>query len=203
MLKAKAKAAATAAAQKRKAAAAAAAAQEAAAQQAAAAASGMGIPSTTRSGRGIRPNVTQYWADSASNILAPGGSIQRIGYDQTAFEEALRVVVFGEEARAEGEPGALAAGSEAGLVERPGKRVFGEDGTVVKVGEEGEKEEKEAEEEQAEGEKYKTNKEDLATVLSALDVPSALASQSLRSHKGDLAATLRDLSAPKSTIVAA
>ncbi|GAA5829724.1 hypothetical protein JCM11251_000260 [Rhodosporidiobolus azoricus] len=200
MLKAKAKAAATAAAAKRKAAAQAAAAQEAAAQQAAAAASGLGIPSTTRSGRGIRPNVTQYWADSTSNLLAPGGSIQRIGYDQSAFEEAVRVVIFGEEpssASEEGKEGALK--SEVGLIERPGKRVFGEEGEVEYVGKEkeGEKGDEEKKEEGQEG--YKTNKEDLAVLLSALDIPPALASQSLRSHKGDLAATLRDLSAPRST----
>lgn len=37
---------------------------------------------------------TEYWVDSAANILAPGGSIQRIGYDQTSFDEAYRVVAL-------------------------------------------------------------------------------------------------------------
>ncbi|GAA6037028.1 hypothetical protein JCM8097_005515 [Rhodosporidiobolus ruineniae] len=185
MLKAKMKAAATAAAAKKKAAAAAAAQQEQAAQQAAAAASGMGV-STTRSGRGIRPNVTQYWADSSAQLLAPGGSIQRIGYDQAAFEEAIRVVVFGNE------PSPEASTSKVGLIEP-------KEGKEKKEG--GEKG-KEGEEEKEGGEGYKTNKEDLAVVTAALDLPAALASSALRSHKGDLEATLRDLSAPQAVLAA-
>ncbi|GAA5896176.1 hypothetical protein JCM5296_007254 [Sporobolomyces johnsonii] len=180
MLKAKAKAAATAAAAKRKAAAAAAAAAEAAAQQAQAATSGVGV-STTRSGRGIRPNVTQYWADSASNILAPGGSIQRIGYDQAGFEEAFRVVVMGLEPTpvADGEAGP----SRVGMIDAQG----------------GAKEEQgEAKEEgKDEQEPFKINKDDLALIVNNLDVPPAVASRTLRAHKGDMAATLRELTGPR------
>ncbi|BGP46285.1 hypothetical protein JCM10450v2_002127 [Rhodotorula kratochvilovae] len=172
MLKAKAKAAATAAAQKRKAAAAAAAAQEAAAQQAAQAATAQAVPNGPRGSRG-RAGVTQFWADSPAARLAAGGSIQRIGYDAAAFDEAVRVVILGE-APAEGNEVEQAAG------------------VIPAAATEGEKEVKEVKEvEGAEG--YKTNKEDLATVVDALDVPSALASQTLRAHKGDLAATLAEL----------
>ncbi|GAA5971560.1 hypothetical protein JCM11641_000640 [Rhodosporidiobolus odoratus] len=190
MLKAKAKAAATAAAQKRKAAAAAAAQQEAAAQQAAAAASGVGLQSTTRSGRGLRPQVTlnvrnlnarfitEYWVDSASSILAPGGSIQRVGYDQAAFEEAVRVIIFGNE------PSEGFELSQAGLIEE--KKVI--------------EEEKKGKEEKEDG--YKTNKEDLAVILENLSVPSALAAQTLRQHKGNLEEALRDLSSPTPAVAA-
>ncbi|GAA5879717.1 hypothetical protein JCM8547_004834 [Rhodosporidiobolus lusitaniae] len=189
MLKAKAKAAATAAAAKRKAAAAAAAAQEAAAQQAAAAAAGVGVPSTTRSGRGLRPNLTQPWADGAASLLAPGGSIQRIGYDQNVFDEAVRVVIFGQDPS----PEASTSMSTVGMIEVPGQKKL-ENGGEGKEGE-GEGKEEEGKEQQGGG-GYKTNKEDLAVILSALDVPSALASQTLRSHKGNLQAALRELSAP-------
>ncbi|BGP54104.1 hypothetical protein JCM8202v2_001678 [Rhodotorula sphaerocarpa] len=181
MLKAKAKAAATAAAQKRK-------AQEAATQQAAqSAAFGPGT-STTRSGRGLRPNVTQYWADSAANVLAPGGSIQRIGYDQAVYEEAVRTLIF-DEPMPEERKGAVglipAADGAAGQDAK-------EDG--------GEKAEKGAETGAADEAKdnYKTNKDDLAIVLDNFDLSSAAASQALRQHKGDLAATLTDLCGPRS-----
>ncbi|BGP38192.1 hypothetical protein JCM10449v2_002121 [Rhodotorula kratochvilovae] len=175
MLKAKAKAAATAAAQKRKAAAAAAAAQEAAAQQAAQAAAGQAVPNGPRGSRG-RAGVTQFWADSPAARLAAGGSIQRIGYDAAAFDEAVRVVILGE-APAEGNEVEQAAG------------------VIPAAAAAGEEKEGEKTEEAAEG--YKTNKEDLATVVDALDVPSALASQTLRAHKGDLAATLAELAGPR------
>ncbi|GAA5992500.1 hypothetical protein JCM10908_000851 [Rhodotorula pacifica] len=174
MLKAKAKAAATAAAQKRKAAAAAAAAQEAAAQQAAQA-SAFGPGSTTRSGRGLRPNVTQYWADSNAAALAPGGGIQRIGYDQATYEEAVRTIIFGEEAPEE---------RKAAMGMIPPK----EDSEEVKA---------DGEEKGQELEGYKTNKEDLATILANFDITSAAASQALRQHKGDLPATLADLCGPQ------
>ncbi|GAA6001270.1 hypothetical protein JCM10207_007495 [Rhodosporidiobolus poonsookiae] len=182
MLKAKAKAAATAAAAKRKAAAAAAAAQEAAAQQAQQAA--MGIQSTTRSGRGIRPNVPQYWADSNASRLAPGGSIQRIAYDQAAYEEAIRVVVFGE-APAEGS----AAAGAVGVIEGKGKGVreelkeSEEDEAAVLDGEGG------AGGPPVEG--------DVAVLISAFDISKAQASKALRRHNGDLEAALRDLSTPQ------
>ncbi|GAA5944518.1 huntingtin-interacting protein K [Sporobolomyces koalae] len=182
MLKAKAKAAATAAAQRRKAAAAAAIAQqEAAAQQAQAQAAGVGM-SMTRSGRGIRPNLTQYWADSAASILAPGGSIQRIGYDQAAFEEAFRVVVLGEE------PTPVAEGQEApsrvGIIEK--KKPESDQETVeggaapATNGESG----------------FKLDKEDLNYITSNLDVPRDVAARVLRAHKGDVVATLGELTAP-------
>ncbi|GAA5882534.1 hypothetical protein JCM16303_002028 [Sporobolomyces ruberrimus] len=179
MLKAKAKAAATAAAQRRKAAAAAAAQQEAAAQQAQAAATGVGI-SQTRSGRGIRPNLTQYWADSAASILAPGGSIQRIGYDQASFDEAYRVIAL------EQEPTPLEQGQEGpsrvGIIEEEEKKEEevtqnGENGGVSQDG-------------------YKLNKDDLAYITANLDVPRATAAKALRSHKGDVVATLRELTGP-------
>lgn len=174
MLKAKAKAAATAAAQKRKAAAAAAAAQEAAAQQAAQAAA-FGPGGTTRSGRGLRPNVTQYWADSNANSLAPGGGIQRIGYDQATYEEAVRTIILGEEVPEERK-------AAVGMI--PPR----EDSEVKAGGQD-------AKEEKMDG--YKTNKEDLAVLLANFDIPSAEASQALRRHKGDLPATLADLCGPK------
>ncbi|EMS25490.1 uncharacterized protein RHTO_03219 [Rhodotorula toruloides NP11] len=176
MLKAKARAAATAAAAKKKAAAAAAAAQEAAAQQAQQAA--LGVASTTRSGRGWRPNVTQYWVSGAS-ILAPGGSIQRIGYDQTLYEEAVRVVILGEQPAEKREM--------AGTIPRSQEEAEG-------------RAEKGKEAQGMEG--YKTNKEDLATILAHLDVPSAVASQALRAHRGDLAATLAELAEPPRTALA-
>ncbi|GAA5862873.1 hypothetical protein JCM3774_006670 [Rhodotorula dairenensis] len=170
MLKAKAKAAATAAAQKRKAAAAAAAAQEAAAQQAAQAAA-FGPGGTTRSGRGLRPNVTQYWADSNANALAPGGGIQRIGYDQATYEEAVRTIIFGEEVPEERK-------AAVGMIP-PKEEDKVEDGGEEKL------------------EGYKTNKDDLALLLANFDIPSAAASQALRKHKGDLPATLADLCGPR------
>ncbi|GAA6011644.1 hypothetical protein JCM11491_004719 [Sporobolomyces phaffii] len=175
MLKAKAKAAATAAAQRRKAAAAAAAQQEAAAQQAQAAQTGVGL-SQTRSGRGIRPNLTQYWADSASNILAPGGSIQRIGYDQAAFEEACRVVALQLEPTplAPDQPGP----SRTGIIDQPAVEA-----SPVEANGAGET-------------AFKLNKEDLAFVTSNLDVPRDVAAKSLRSHQGDVVATLRELTGP-------
>ncbi|GAA5835756.1 hypothetical protein JCM9279_004638 [Rhodotorula babjevae] len=187
MLKAKAKAAATAAAQKRKAAAAAAAAQEAAAAQAAAQAAGPSAASA-RGGRGAVRGVTQYWADSGAARLAPGGSIQRIGYDAGAFDEAFRVVCGGEAPsdegqRVEGSVGVIPAGASAAQ--------DGAEGNEVAEGKEKEG-----------GEGYKTNKEDLAVILDNLDVPSALASHTLRAHKGDLAATLTDLSAPRAPAAA-
>jgi hypothetical protein len=86
-------------------------------------------------------SLVEYWADSASTVLAPGGSIQRIGYDSAAFEEAVRVIILGEE------PTEGALSSSVGLIES------------VKELENGEKEE----EVQVEG--YKTNKEDLAVVV--------------------------------------
>ncbi|KWU46334.1 hypothetical protein RHOSPDRAFT_31784 [Rhodotorula sp. JG-1b] len=176
MLKAKAKAAATAAAQKRKAAAAAAAAQEAAAQQAAQAAA-FGPGGTTRSGRGLRPNVTQYWADSNANSLAPGGGIQRIGYDQATYEEAVRTIILGEKVPEERK-------AAVGMIPPREDSEAKADGQDAK------------EDEKVDG--YKTNKEDLAVLLANLDIPSAEASQALRRHKGDLPATLADLCGPKS-----
>ncbi|GAA6057674.1 hypothetical protein JCM3770_003834 [Rhodotorula araucariae] len=179
MLKAKAKAAATAAAQKRKAAAAAAAAQEAAAQQAAQVAA-QAATNGPRASRG-RAGVTQFWADSPAARLAPGGSIQRIGYDAAAFDEAVRVVILGE------------APGEANEVERAAGIIpaLAPSGEGQREGDKAEGKDKES----AEG--YKTNKEDLATVVEALDVPSALASQALRAHKGDLVATLTELAGPR------
>ncbi|TNY17104.1 hypothetical protein DMC30DRAFT_420112 [Rhodotorula diobovata] len=180
MLKAKAKAAATAAAQKRKAAAAAAAAQEAAAQQAAQAAAGpSGAAGPARGGRAVAPGATQYWADSPAARLAPGGGIQRIAYDAAAYDEAFRVVCLGgapgeENQRVEGSVGVIPAAAEA-------ERALAVEGEEGKEG----------------GEGYKTNKEDLAVILDNLDVPSALASHTLRAHKGDLAATLTKLAAPR------
>ncbi|GAA5947532.1 hypothetical protein JCM3765_001718 [Sporobolomyces pararoseus] len=174
MLKAKAKAAATAAAQRRKAAA----QQEAAAQQAQLAAAGVGL-SSTRSGRGIRPNVTQYWADSAANILAPGGSIQRIGYDQAAFDEACRVVVL------EQEPTPIPEG-QAGPSKRVG--VIEKETKQLQIQAEGEQKEG--------GTGFKLNKDDLAFITSNLEVKRDVAAKSLRAHKGDVVATLRDLTAP-------
>ncbi|BGP14114.1 hypothetical protein JCM10213_002412 [Rhodosporidiobolus nylandii] len=189
MLKAKAKAAATAAAAKRKAAAAAAAAAEAAAQQAAAAASGMGT-STTRSGRGIRPNVTQYWADANAQLLAPGGGLQKIGYDQAAFEDAVRSIIFGQEPSSSTDANAEASTSAS----RPG--VIEEKKSVEAVGE--------AKEEEQVGEGYKTDKEALAVILDALpSVPSAAASRTLRQHHGDLVGALRELSGPVPVTAAA
>ncbi|GAA5842147.1 hypothetical protein JCM3766R1_000020 [Sporobolomyces carnicolor] len=190
MLKAKAKAAATAAAQRRKAAAAAAAQQEAAAQQAQAAAAGVGI-SSTRSGRGIRPNVTQYWIDSAANILAPGGSIQRIGYDQTSFDEAYRVVAL------EQSPTPLADddnnnnnNNEAGPSSRIG--IFEDERTNESEANRGD-----AAEPAKEGESsFKLNKDDLAYITSNLEVKRDVAVKSLRAHRGDVVATLRDLTSP-------
>ncbi|KPV76086.1 uncharacterized protein RHOBADRAFT_53077 [Rhodotorula graminis WP1] len=195
MLKAKAKAAATAAAQKRKAAAAAAAAQEAAAAQAAAQAAGPSAASA-RGGRGAVRGVTQYWADSGAARLAPGGSIQRIGYDAGAFDEAFRVVCGGdapgdEGQRVEGAVGVIPAGPGAGAGAGAGEAQDGAEGKELVGGKEKEG-----------GEGYKTNKEDLAVILDNLDVPSALASHTLRAHQGDLAATLTDLAAPRAPAAA-
>lgn len=81
----------------------------------------------------------EYWADSASTVLAPGGSIQRIGYDTAAFEEAVRVIILGQDPSVETEL------SKVGIIE-----------TVKAVTEK-------KEEEAVEG--YKTNKEDLAVVV--------------------------------------
>ncbi|GAA6060555.1 hypothetical protein JCM10212_006919 [Sporobolomyces blumeae] len=181
MLKAKAKAAATAAAQRRKAAAAAAAQQEAAAQQAQAAATGVGI-SQTRSGRSIRPNLTQFWADSASNLLAPGGSIQRIGYDQASFEEAYRVIAMGQEpstAATENGNGAEAGPSRVGIIAEDDE-LKADDVDATKEAEPA----------------FKLNKDDLGKITANLDVPRDVAAKSLRSHRGDVVATVRDLTGP-------
>lgn len=181
--------------------------------------------------------LAEYWADSGAARLAPGGSIQRIGYDAGAFDEAFRVVCGGEAPgdegqRVEGAVGVIPAGAGAGAGE----------GAAQEGKEAAEGKEKEG------GEGYKTNKEDLAVIvrrlsfppssqrrtrsalsgrggpaplaalskaplrladseplaaqLDNLDVPSALASHTLRAHKGDLAATLADLSAPRAPAAA-
>jgi hypothetical protein len=69
--------------------------------------------------------TTEYWADGAANILAPGGSIQRIGYDQAAFDEAYRVVALEQEPTPvpEGQAGPSTVGiieKEAGKIEANG-----------------------------------------------------------------------------------
>ncbi|GJN88339.1 hypothetical protein Rhopal_001304-T1 [Rhodotorula paludigena] len=124
----------------------------------------------------------EYWADSGASRLAPGGSIQRIGYDLASYEEAVRVVILGMEP-----PEDSLLRDKVGLVADTGKA-------------RGTAEEEDGDEKQQEGQPaggYKTNKEDLAVVIDQLDVPSALASKTLRAHKGDLAATLAELSAPR------
>lgn len=100
----------------------------------------------------------EYWADSAANVLAPGGSIQRIGYDQAVYEEAVRTLIF-DEPMPEERKGAVglipAADGAAGQDAK-------EDG--------GEKAEKGAETGAADEAKdnYKTNKDDLAIVVRSL-----------------------------------
>jgi len=98
--------------------------------------------------------LAEYWADSGAARLAPGGSIQRIGYDAGAFDEAFRVVCGGEAPgdegqRVEGAVGVIPAGAGAG------------------AGEGAAQEDKEAPEvkEKDGGEGYKTNKEDLAVIV--------------------------------------
>lgn len=86
---------------------------------------------------------TEYWADSGASILAPGGSIQRIGYDQTLYEEAVRVVILGEQPAEKREM--------AGTIPRSQEEAEG-------------RAEKGKEAQGMEG--YKTNKEDLATIVS-------------------------------------
>ena len=94
----------------------------------------------------------EYWADSGANRLAPGGSIQRIGYDQASFEEAFRVIAM------EQDPTPVADGQEApsrvGIIEKEDAKLELENGV-------------EGEEEKKEGESgYKMNKEDLNYIVS-------------------------------------
>ncbi|POY76707.1 hypothetical protein BMF94_0299 [Rhodotorula taiwanensis] len=120
----------------------------------------------------------EYWADSPATILAPGGSIQRIGYDQSTYEEAVRTIIFGEPMPEERK-------AAVGLI--PPKE--GSDAAAEKT---------ESKDEPAAPEGYKTNKEDLAIILDEFDnVTSAQASQTLRRHKGDLAEALVELCAPR------
>lgn len=104
----------------------------------------------------------EYWADSAANVLAPGGSIQRIGYDQAVYEEAVRTLIF-DEPMPEERKGAVglipaAESSADGAAGQEGKEVGGE------------KAEKGAETYAADEPKdsYKTNKDDLAIVVRSL-----------------------------------
>lgn len=89
---------------------------------------------------------TEYWADSPATILAPGGSIQRIGYDQSTYEEAVRTIIFGEPMPEERK-------AAVGLI--PPKE--GSDAAAEKT---------ESKDEPAAPEGYKTNKEDLAIIVS-------------------------------------
>jgi hypothetical protein len=87
--------------------------------------------------------ATEYWADSGASILASGGSIQRIGYDQTLYEEAVRVVILGEQPAEKREmAGMIPKNEEAEGRAEKGKEAQGMEG-------------------------YKTNKEDLATIVSS------------------------------------
>lgn len=90
--------------------------------------------------------LAEYWADSNASILASGGSIQRIGYDQALYEEAVRVVILGEQPSDERREmvGTIPAREEEGEQQRveKGKEAQGMEG-------------------------YKTNKEDLATIVSS------------------------------------
>lgn len=56
----------------------------------------------------FRRRHAEYWADSASTTPAPGGGIQRIGYDQARYDQAVQEVIF----KVESDPVRLAEKAE-------------------------------------------------------------------------------------------
>ncbi|KAI5476220.1 hypothetical protein MNV49_007982 [Pseudohyphozyma bogoriensis] len=133
-----------------------------------------------------RPSVTQYWGDSASSILAEGGGIIRIGYDQATFEKAVNEVIVAPEDLSKGfKPLVKAEEGEEGAEEKK---------------EEGEKEEvavvEEKKEEEAPKKKVELSKEDVALIVKEFEVTTKEAEAALRKVEGDLSQALRQLTAP-------
>ncbi|SCV68930.1 BQ2448_1950 [Microbotryum intermedium] len=184
MLKAKAKAAATAAKQKKLAAeraAAAVAAQQAQAAQA--------IPNPVvgpRTGNG-RPTVTQYWVDNQSSMLAPGVGIQRIGYDQAAFEDAVRNVII--------DPNSATFDNTNPSEVEQGEKKEKKDLATTTTTTTTEKEKAGAKEKEAEG---SVDEEFVAVLTKEFDLSTKAAMTLLQQHQNDLPSTIESLLTPPS-----
>ncbi|KDE02955.1 hypothetical protein MVLG_06521 [Microbotryum lychnidis-dioicae p1A1 Lamole] len=186
MLKAKAKAAATAAKQKKLAAERAASAAAAAAAQHVQAAQAIPNPVVgTRSGVGGRPSVTQYWVDNQSSMLSSGGGIQRIGYDQAAFEDGVRNVILDPEPASFDKTAADGEGGEGGYK--------AETATTTP---EGTTEEKKVDGGAKEKVEVQVDEELVAVLTKEFDLTPKSATTLLQTHHNDLSLTIEALLTP-------
>ena len=152
-----------------------------------------------------RPVDAEYWADSASSQLGPGGGIQRIGFDQAMFEAAYKEVVL-ENTKAEWPVFRSPLDDEAEGEAEVEKDQEGEGEKAP------EKDEPEAEE--GEDDEVQVNKDDIALIASSvpgckgcrgwadylvpvqvreLEIERSEAEGALRKASGDLTLALKSL----------